>query len=136
MTFLSHLSALLRTGDTRTLELVVGLIAMVFGGQLAATLVGALPASALVRTLPDTLAWGLVGLFLVCGLGKIVGAIMDTAAIRIAASLSLSGVWLYLVWISSQLGATFSVLLFIVFTLQSAWVYIRLSILRKRAHAT
>lgn len=135
MRFLGRLSDLLRTGDTRSLELVVGLIALVFGGQLGATLLGILPSSALVQALSEPVAWLLVGLFAGGGITKVLGAVLDQKLLRITASLSLSGVWLYLGYLSLVLGAAFSLLLFVVFALQSGWIYIRLSIIRKRTSA-
>lgn len=134
--FWERLGLLLRTGDTRSLELVVGLIAMIFSGQLGAMMVGVLPMSALVYAITDPAAWLLVLLFGLGGLAKVLGAILDRPLVRAFASISLSGVWLYLSYLCLLLGALFSLLLFLLFALQSAWVYIRLSLVRKHEHAT
>jgi hypothetical protein len=128
-----NLSYLLRTADTRALELFVGLIAVVFSGQLAVTLVGALPRSALVHAIPDSVAWLLVVLFLVGGLAKTLGSIGEVTSLRTFSAIALSGVWLYLSYLSLLLFAPFSLLLFLIFALQSAWIYIRLSLQRKQA---
>jgi hypothetical protein len=134
--FLHNLSFLLRTADTRSLEAVVGLIALVFGGQLAGYLLDVFPRSALVALLPDPMGWVLVAAFVLGGLVKLIGAIDNRVGVRILASISLSGVWLYLSYLALQLGALFSVLLFLIFALQSAWIYIRLSLLRKQDRAS
>jgi hypothetical protein len=128
-----NLSTLLRTADTRALELFVGLIAVVFSGQLAVTLVDLLPRSALVHAIPDSVAWLLVVLFLVGGSTKVVGAVGEISALRTFSAIALSGVWLYLSYLSLLLFAPFSLLLFLIFALQSAWIYIRLSLRRKQA---
>jgi ABC-type antimicrobial peptide transport system permease subunit len=130
--FLRDLSALFRTGDTRALEAVVGLIALVFGCQLGAYMLDALPRSPLVSRLPEPMGWVLMTVFILGGLAKLVGAIQDRVTVRLFAAISLSGVWLYLSLLTYQLGALFSVLLFLIFALQSAWIYIRLSLLRKQ----
>lgn len=131
-TFLYKLSELIRLGDTRTLEFVIGLIAITLGSQLLAGLLGLLPLSPLLIDLPVLWVFLLTTGMVVGGIFKVVGAVLGHEMFRIIASMGLSACWLYVTVLYFSTATPFTLVLFLILALQSAWVYIRLSLLRKQ----
>lgn len=126
------LSELLREEDTRTLEFVIGLFALIIGGQFFLGLVGLTTSSPLLRVFPFPLEF-VVSLVLVIGaIIKISGAIFNHTSMRMYAALATSIIWWILVTVNFTSLTIFSILFASILALQSAWIYIRLSILRKR----
>lgn len=133
--FLSHLSHLVRTGDTRILELVIGSLSLILGMQTAATVMDFLPENAFSEVISPWGLWLIAILFMIGGSFKIIGAVMNYPKMRAYSAISTSGVWAYLFITAIVLGSVFSTALYAILAAQSAWIYIRLSILRDRTSA-
>lgn len=134
--FLHGLSRLFREGETQVLEFVMGLMALLFGIQFFLGLLGVGNGAVLLRVFPFPLEF-IVSLGLVVGaVVKIVGAALDHAVMRRWAALGTSTIWWTLIVVNFSVLPLVSLLFAIILALQSAWISIRLSLLRKQSRAS
>lgn len=133
--FFVALSQLLREGETQSLEFVIGLVSVLFGVQLLLALVTDAPVS-LLSILPYPLVVLMGAALAVGGVGKVYGAVLDHETLRRYSALTLATIWLGVMMTNLYRFSATSLLFFLILAAQSAWVYIRLSILRKRADAS
>ena len=128
-------SQLVREGDTRALEFVVGCLMLLLGLQYAGGAIGLLvmPPS-LVPTMPALVAM-LSATMLIGGVLKLGGAILNDTTLRIAAAILGSVSWLYLALAVMFYASPLTTLLWVTLFLQSSWIYVRLSILKRQGVA-
>jgi hypothetical protein len=128
--FLHKLNELVRLGDTRALELVIGLMAICLGIQF---LSAALNAKDDYTTLTHPMILGTIGIMAtVGGITKTLGAVMEYTPFRTKAALLVATTWIYLIVVYVMRVSIPSTLIFTVLAAQSIWIYIRLSILSKQ----
>lgn len=124
-------SQLIREGDTRFLELVVGFLLILLGMQYALGAIGIARTSINVAHAPDALVGMLGTAMCIGGVLKILGAVLNDISLRIAAAIIGSASWLYLILLVILVASPYTTGLWVVLFAQSAWIYTRLSILYK-----
>jgi hypothetical protein len=128
--FFRKASELIRLGDTRALELVIGLMAICLGYQFLTT---ALDPPDNLTLVTHPLILGTIGIMAVIGGGfKVVGAVLDYVPFRTKAALLVATTWVYLVVVYALRISWPSTLIFIILASQSIWIYTRLSIIKNK----
>lgn len=128
--FTHNLSELIRLGDTRALELVIGMLAVCLGYQFITT---ALKVADNPVWITHPLILGTIGIMAtIGGIFKVVGAVMDYVPFRTKASLLVATTWIYLVVVYALRIAWPSIIIFVILAAQSIWIYTRLSIIKNQ----
>jgi hypothetical protein len=127
-----NLGQLLREGDSRALEFVVGLLLTTLGLQYAGVAVTLLPAPPSTQHLRSSLLGMLGTLMIVSGIIKVLGAVLNDVSLRIVAAITGAVSWLYLIFMTVLTASPLTTLLWIILFSQSAWIYVRLSLLQKQ----
>lgn len=131
--FWIKLGELIRLGDTRTLELVIGMLAICLGAQFVTT---ALRVADNVNWVTHPLILATIGIMaMIGGIFKVVGAVLDYIPFRTKASLLVATTWIYLVVVYVQRVSWISILIFVILAAQSIWIYTRLSIIKKQSES-
>lgn len=134
--FLSGLSTLLRESDTKALEFVMGLIAGSIGTQFVFGLLNLTDYPIILSIFPFPFEF-LLAIFLVIGaVAKIFGVVMSYSRVRMYSALMHSTVWFSIFVANIMTINSWAIFFLLIMGFQSAWIYIRLSLLRKGGHAT